>query len=51
MNGIPNSKFPMTSKHRFNKNLIPSLPQKFFIKNNSSFLNIKGKTKENFHFE
>ena len=46
VNGIPNSKFPMTSKHYFNKNLIPSLPQKYFIKNNNSFINIKGKTKD-----
>ena len=50
INGIPNSKFPLTSKHYFNKNLIPSLPQKYFIKNNS-FLNLKGKTKESFHVE
>ena len=49
-NVIPNSKFPLTSKH-FNKNLIPTLPQKYFIKNNSSFINVKGKTKESLHVE
>ena len=51
MNGIPNSKFPMTSKHYLNKNLIPSLPQKYFLKNNNSFINIKGKTKDSIHVE
>ena len=51
VNGIPNSKFPMTSKHYLNKNLIPSLPQKYFLKNNNSFINIKGKTKDSIHVE
>ena len=51
MNGIPNSKFPLTSKHNFNKNPIPSLPQKFLIKNNNSFINIKEKAKQSLHFE
>ena len=50
INGIPNSKFPLTIKN-FNKNLIPYLPQKYFIKNNSSFINIKGKTKESLNVE
>ena len=42
---IPNTKFPLTNKN-INKNLIPSLPQKYIIKKNNSFLNIKRKTKE-----
>ena len=46
MNGIPNSKVPMTSKNNIYKNMIPNLPNKYFVKN-KSFLNIKAKNKEN----
>ena len=33
MNGIPNSKVPMTSKNNIYKNMIPNLPNKYFVKN------------------
>jgi hypothetical protein len=45
MNGIPNSKVPLTSKNNINKNLKQNLPHKYFVKN-KSFLNIKRKNKE-----
>ena len=45
MNGIPNSKIPLTSKNNINKNPIPNLPQKYFVKN-KSFINIKRQNKE-----
>ena len=50
MNGIPNSKVPLTSKNNNNKNMIPILPNKFFVKN-KSFLNIKRKSKEYLNVE
>ena len=45
MNGIPNSKVPLTSKNNINKNLKQNLPHKYLVKN-KSFLNIKRKNKE-----
>ena len=45
INGIPNSKMPLTSKNNNNKNLRPTLPHKYFLKNRS-FLNIKRKIKQ-----
>ena len=51
MNGIPNSKVPLTSKNNINnKNMIPNLPNKYFVKN-ESFLNIRRKNKENLNVE
>ena len=44
INGIPNSKVPLTSKN-INKNTIPNLPQKYFAKN-KSLVNIKRQNKE-----
>ena len=50
MNGIPNSKIPLTSKNNINKNLIPNLPQKYFAKN-KSLINIKRQNKEYINVE
>ena len=50
MNGIPNSKIPLTSKNNRNKNLIPNLPQKYFAKN-KSLINIKRQNKEYINVE
>ena len=51
MNGIPNSKVPLTSKNNINnKNMIPNLRNKYFVKN-ESFLNIKRKNKEYLNVE
>ena len=45
MNGIPNSKVPLTSKNKNNKKIRPILPNQNIVKN-KSFLNIKRKNKE-----
>ena len=50
MNGIPNSKIPLTSKNNLNKNMIPNLPQKYFAKN-KSLINIKRQNKEYINVE
>ena len=50
MNGIPNSKIPLTSKNNISKNLIPNLPQKYFAKN-KSLINIKRQNKEYINVE
>ena len=50
MNGIPNSKIPLTSKNNINKNLIPNLPQKYFAKN-KSLINIKRQNEEYINVE
>ena len=50
MNGIPNSKIPLTSKNNANKKIIPNLRNKNFVKN-KSFLNIKRKNKEYLNVE
>ena len=51
MNGIPNSKVPLTSKNNINnKNMIPNLPNKYFVKN-ESFINIKRTNKEYLNVE
>ena len=50
MNGIPNSKIPLTSKNNIMKNLIPNLPQKYFAKN-KSLINIKRQNKEYINVE
>ena len=50
MNGIPNSKIPLTSKNNINKNLIPNLPQKYIAKN-KSLINIKRQNKEYINVE
>ena len=34
---IPNSKIPSTNKNHLNKNIIPSLSFKYFIKNNTLY--------------